>query len=249
MLLKDKVALVTGVGSLNGIGWAIAKRFAEEGAKIVFVDIAADKLQIAADTLGLPHQGFVCDVRDSQRCKKVVEQAVEAFGQIDILINNAGVSQPRRLLEIDDEGYDLVMDVSLRGALNMSKAVVPHMRQAGRGNILCMGSVSAQRGGGVMGGAHYSAAKGGVQTLAKALARELAPDGIRVNAVAPGLIETDLIAGRLSDENRKLTLDATPLGRIGQPVEVANACLYLVSDMASYVTGVVLDVNGGLHIH
>ncbi|MBW4793269.1 SDR family NAD(P)-dependent oxidoreductase [Pseudomonas tolaasii] len=249
MLLKDKVALVTGAGSLNGIGWAIAKRFAEEGAKIVLVDIAADKLQIAADTLGLPHQGFVCDVRDSKRCKRVVEQAVEAFGQIDILINNAGVSQPRRLLEIDDEGYDLVMGVSLRGALNMSKAVVPHMRQAGSGNILCMGSVSAQRGGGVMGGAHYSAAKGGVQTLAKALARELAPDGIRVNAVAPGLIETDLIAGRLSDENRKLTLDATPLGRIGQPVEVANACLYLVSDMASYVTGVVLDVNGGLHIH
>jgi NAD(P)-dependent dehydrogenase (short-subunit alcohol dehydrogenase family) len=112
-----------------------------------------------------------------------------------------------------------------------------------------MGSVSAQRGGGVMGGAHYSAAKGGLQSLAKAMARELAPEGIRVNAVAPGLIETDLIAGRLSDENRRLTLQATPLGRIGQPYEVANACVYLASDLAAYVTGVVLDVNGGLHIH
>lgn len=249
MLLKDKVAVVTGAASLNGIGWSIAKRFAEEGAKIVLLDIAADKLQRAAETLGEPHQGFVCDVRDPQACKKVVEQTVAAFGQIDILVNNAGVSQPRRLLDIDDEGYDLVMDVSLRGAFNMSRAVVPYLRKAGRGSILCMGSVSAQRGGGVMGGAHYSAAKGGIQALAKALARELAPDDIRVNAVAPGLIETDLIAGRLSDENRELTLVATPLGRIGQPVEVANACLYLASDMASYVTGVVLDVNGGLHIH
>ncbi|WP_025856409.1 SDR family NAD(P)-dependent oxidoreductase [Pseudomonas sp. CHM02] len=249
MLLKDKVAVVTGAASLNGIGWSIARRFAEEGAKIVLLDIAADKLQMATETLGEPHQGFVCDVRDPLACKKVVEQTVAAFGQIDILVNNAGVSQPRRLLDIDDEGYDLVMDVSLRGAFNMSRAVVPYLRKAGRGSILCMGSVSAQRGGGVMGGAHYSAAKGGIQSLAKALARELAPDGIRVNAVAPGLIETDLIAGRLSDENRELTLTATPLGRIGQPVEVANACLYLASDMASYVTGVVLDVNGGLHIH
>lgn len=249
MLLKDKVAVVTGAASLNGIGWAIASRFVEEGAKVVLLDIAADKLEIAKETLGDPHYGFVCDVRHPQACKRAVEQIISAYGQIDVLVNNAGVSQPRRLLEIDDEGYDLVMDVSLRGAFNMSRAVVPYLRQAGRGSILCMGSVSAQRGGGIMGGAHYSAAKGGIQSLAKALARELAPDGIRVNAVAPGLIETDLIAGRLSDENRKLTLTATPLGRIGQPVEVANACLYLASDMASYVTGVVLDVNGGMHIH
>lgn len=249
MLLENKTAIVTGAASLNGIGFAIARRFAEEGARVVLLDIAADSLEAALAKLGSVHKGFICDVRDPRACQQAVADALDAFGTLDILVNNAGVSQPRRLLEIDDDGYDLVLDVSLRGAFNMSRAVAPVFRARQAGNIICMGSVSAQRGGGVMGGAHYSAAKGGLQSLAKAMARELAPEGIRVNAVAPGLIETDLIAGRLSEENRQLTLQATPLGRIGQPYEVANACVYLASDLAAYVTGVVLDVNGGLHIH
>ena len=249
MLLENKTAIVTGAASLNGIGFAIARRFAEEGARVVLLDIAADSLETALAKLGSGHTGLICDVRDPRACQQAVADALDAFGTLDILVNNAGVSQPRRLLEIDDDGYDLVLDVSLRGAFNMSRAVTPVFRARQAGNIICMGSVSAQRGGGVMGGAHYSAAKGGLQSLAKAMARELATDGIRVNAVAPGLIETDLIAGRLTEENRQLTLQATPLGRIGQPYEVANACVYLASDLAAYVTGVVLDVNGGLHIH
>ena len=249
MLLENKTAIVTGAASLNGIGFAIARRFAEEGARVVLLDIAADSLETALAKLGSGHTGLICDVRDPRACQQAVADALDAFGTLDILVNNAGVSQPRRLLEIDDDGYDLVLDVSLRGAFNMSRAVTPVFRARQAGNIICMGSVSAQRGGGVMGGAHYSAAKGGLQSMAKAMARELAPEGIRVNAVAPGLIETDLIAGRLTEENRQLTLQATPLGRIGQPYEVANACVYLASDLAAYVTGVVLDVNGGLHIH
>ena len=249
MLLENKTAIVTGAASLNGIGFAIARRFAEEGARVVLLDIAADSLETALAKLGSGHTGLICDVRDPRACQQAVAAALDAFGTLVILVNNAGVSQPRRLLEIDDDGYDLVLDVSLRGAFNMSRAVTPVFRARQAGNIICMGSVSAQRGGGVMGGAHYSAAKGGLQSMAKAMARELAPEGIRVNAVAPGLIETDLIAGRLTEENRQHTLQATPLGRIGQPYEVANACVYLASDLAAYVTGVVLDVNGGLHIH
>ncbi|CAI8906620.1 SDR family NAD(P)-dependent oxidoreductase [Pseudomonas sp. IT-P218] len=248
MYLQGKVAIVTGGASLNGIGWAIAQRFSEEGANVVLVDIAPYDIERVA-ALPTPALALNYDIRDFVCCQAAVATTLAQFGRIDILINNAGVSQPRKVLDIDDEGYDLVLDVSLRGSLNMAKAVVPSMRAQKSGAIVCMSSVSAQRGGGVMGGAHYSAAKGAVQALAKALARELAPDQIRVNAVAPGLIETDLIAGRLSSDNREKTLLATPLGRIGCPDDVAKACLYLASDLSSYVTGVVLDVNGGLHIH
>ena len=131
----------------------------------------------------------------------------------------------------------------------MSRAVVPHLRSRQSGAIVCIGSVAAQRGGGILGGPHYSAAKGAVQTLAKAMARELGPDGIRVNAIAPGMVETDLLVGKIDEDGKKRVAGTIPLGRLAQPLDIANACLYLVSDLSSYVTGVVLDVNGGLHIH
>ena len=138
---------------------------------------------------------------------------------------------------------------SLRGCYNMSRAVVPHLRSRKTGVIACMGSIAAQRGGGVLGGPHYAAAKGGVQTMAKAMARELAPDGIRVNAVAPGLIDTDLIVGKIDDTGKQRVSDNTPLGRLGTPLDIADAFVYLCSDMSRFVTGVILDVNGGMHIH
>jgi NAD(P)-dependent dehydrogenase (short-subunit alcohol dehydrogenase family) len=131
----------------------------------------------------------------------------------------------------------------------MSRAVVPRLRAQRSGCIVCMGSVAAQRGGGILGGPHYSAAKGAVQTLAKAMARELGPDGIRVNAVAPGMVDTDLLVGKIDDAGKQRVADGVPLGRLALPADIANACLYLASDLSSYVTGVVLDVNGGLHIH
>ncbi|WP_118185441.1 SDR family NAD(P)-dependent oxidoreductase [Paraburkholderia phosphatilytica] len=249
MLLRDKIAIVTGAASLRGIGWATAQRFAQEGARVALLDLDGAAASRAAGEIGDAHRGYACDVRDAERCKVVVEEVIADLGKIDILINNAGVSQAKRLMDSTMDDYDLVFDVSLRGAFNMSRAIVPHFRSRRSGNIVCMGSIAAQRGGGVLGGPHYAAAKGGVQTLAKAMARELAPDGIRVNAVAPGLIDTELLQGKITDDGKQAVADSTPMGRLGLPLDIANAFLFLASDLSSYVTGVVLDVNGGLHIH
>ncbi len=249
MLLKDKVTIVTGAASLRGIGWATARRFAEEGARVALIDLDADAAQRAADQIGAGHRGYACDVRDEQACKATVEAILRDFGQVDVLVNNAGVSQAHRLMDSTQQDWDLVMDVSARGAFNMSRAVVPHMRSRRSGSIVCIGSVAAQRGGGILGGPHYSAAKGASQTLAKAMARELAPDGIRANAVAPGLVDTDLLLGKMDDAGKKKVAEGTPLGRLATPLDIANACLFLSSDLSAYVTGIVLDVNGGLHIH
>lgn len=249
MLLKDKVAIVTGSASLKGIGWATARTFANEGARVALLDLDDKGGAAAAREIGAIHVGHACDVRDAKRCNAVVAEVVAAFGKVDILVNNAGVSQAKRLMDSTEDDYNIVMDVSLRGAYNMSRAVVPHFRSQKSGVIACIGSVAAQRGGGVLGGPHYAAAKGGVQTLAKAMARELAPDGIRVNAVAPGLIDTELLIGKIDEAGKKRVAEGTPLGRLGTPDDVARALLFLCSDMSSYVTGVILDVNGGFHIH
>ena len=249
MLMNNQVAIVTGGASLRGIGWATAKRFAEEGARVAILDLDAEAAKAAAAEIGSAHRGYRCDVRSEAACQAVVQQILSDFGQIDVLVNNAGVSQAHRLLDSTQVDYDLVMDVSVRGAYNMSRSVVPHLRARRSGSIVCMGSVAALRGGGVLGGPHYAGAKGAVHSLAKAMARELAPDGIRVNAVAPGLVETELLVGKITDAGKQKVAETTPLGRLAQPLEIANACLFLASSMSSYVTGIVLDVNGGLHIH
>lgn len=249
MLLKDKVAVITGGASQLGIGWATAQRFAAEGARVVILDLDGVAAQSAADAIGPGHLGYACDVRDESACHAVVRQIITALGRLDVLVNNAGVSQSQRLMDSTQSDYDLVMDVSVRGAYNMSRAVVPHFRQRRAGNIVCIGSVAAQRGGGILGGPHYSAAKGAVQTLAKAMARELGPDGIRVNAVAPGMTDTSLLIGKIDAAGKQRVAESVPLGRLALPIDIANACLYLASDMSSYVTGIVLDVSGGMHIH
>lgn len=249
MLLKDKVAIVTGAASLRGIGWATAKRFADEGARVALLDLDAATAQSAARAIGAAHRGYACDVRNESACRETVQAILRDFGQADILINNAGVSQAHRLMDSTQQDWELVMDVSARGAYNMARATVPHMRSRRTGSIVCMGSVAAQRGGGILGGPHYSAAKGAAQALAKALARELAPDGIRANAVAPGLVDTDLLVGKMDDAGKRKVAETTPLGRLATPLDIANACLFLASDLSAYVTGIVLDVNGGLHIH
>lgn len=249
MLMKDKVAIVTGAASHSGIGWATARRFADEGARVALLDLDGDAAAAAAREIGPAHRGFACDVRDAGQCEATVAAVLSAFGALDALVNNAGVSQAKRLMESSEDDYDLVLDVSLRGVYNMSRAVVPHLRSQKSGSIVCMGSVAAQRGGGILGGPHYAAAKGGVQSLAKAMARELAADGIRVNAIAPGLVDTGLLIGKIDDAGKQRVADSTPLGRLATPLDIANAFLFLASDLSSYVTGVVLDVNGGLHIH
>jgi NAD(P)-dependent dehydrogenase (short-subunit alcohol dehydrogenase family) len=154
-----------------------------------------------------------------------------------------------KTLEITGEDYDRILDVSLRGTLNMSQAALPTMRAQRSGSIICMSSVSAQRGGGIFGGPHYSAAKAGVLGLARAMAREFGIEGIRVNCITPGLIETDITQGKLSPERKKEIEDSIPLARLGRPADVAGACVFLGSDLSAYCTGITLDVNGGMLIH
>ncbi len=249
MLLKDKVCVITGAASPRGIGKAAACVMAEHGAQIAILDLDDQAAKTAARNASRSGFGMSCDVTDPDACKRAVESVLEHAGRIDVLVNNAGVTQPLKLMEIDQGDYDAVLDVSLRGTLNMCQAVVPHMRARSTGSIICMASVSAQRGGGIFGGAHYSAAKAGVLGLARAMARELGPDRIRVNCIAPGLIQTDITAGKISDEMRDKILEDIPIGRLGEADDVAGAVLFLASDLSSYVTGATIDVNGGLLIH
>ena len=249
MLLKDKVAVITGAASVRGIGKATARAFAAQGAKIAILDLDLKAAQEAAADIGPRHIGLVCNVTNKSDCERAVQQVIQTLGRIDILINNAGITQRLKIMDITPGNYEDVMDVSLRGTLYMSQAVIPHMRERQSGSIVCMSSVSAQRGGGIFGGPHYSAAKGGVLGLAKAMARELGPSNVRVNCVTPGLIETDITGGMMTDELRVEILKGIPLNRLGQASDVANACLYLASDLSTYLTGITLDVNGGMLIH
>ena len=249
MLLEGRVCVITGAASERGLGRATAKLFAEQGAKVAVLDLDATAAKAAAAAIGSEHRGYACDVTDKAACLEAAEGVLADFGRIDALVNNAGITQPIRTLDITPENYEAVTDVSLRGTLYMSQAAIPAMKQAGRGAIVCMSSVSAQRGGGVFGGPHYSAAKAGVLGLARAMARELGPSGIRVNSIAPGLIQTDITAGKLSDEMKADILKGIPLNRLGDAVDVARICLFLASDLSSYVTGATIDVNGGMLIH
>ena len=249
MLLKDKVAVITGGAGINGLGFATARQMAAQGARVVIMDLARAEPGAAAARLGTGHLGLVGDVTDKAACEAVVVKVLEAFGHIDILVNNAGITQPVKTLDITGADYDRILDVSLRGTLYMSQAVLPAMRQRQAGSIVCISSVSAQRGGGIFGGPHYSAAKAGVLGLARAMAREFGPEGIRINCIAPGLIETDITQGKLSPEQKKEISQTIPLNRLGRPDDVAGACVFLGSDLSIYCTGITLDVNGGMLIH
>ena len=249
MLLKDKVAVISGAASPRGIGMATARLFAEHGAKVAILDLDKAASEKAAAELGAGHRGFACDVTKKDATRQAAEAVLEAFGQADVLVNNAGVTQPVKIMDIGPENYDFVLDVNLRGTLYLSQAFIPHMRSRRKGSIACMSSVSAQRGGGIFGGPHYSAAKAGVLGLAKAMARELGPDGIRVNCVTPGLIQTDITGDKLTETMRADIIKGIPLGRLGDAKDVAGALLFLAADISVYVTGATIDVNGGMLIH
>ncbi|SDT08466.1 NAD(P)-dependent dehydrogenase, short-chain alcohol dehydrogenase family [Pseudomonas asplenii] len=249
MLLQDKVIIITGAASARGIGRATAGIFAAQGARVVILDLDETAARNAAAELGEGHLGLAANVADEVQVNIAVQRAIEHYGRIDGLVNNAGITQPLKIMDIRHSDYDKVLDVSLRGTLLMSQAVIPLMREQGFGSIVCMSSVSAQRGGGIFGGPHYSAAKAGVLGLAKAMARELGPHNVRVNSIAPGLIHTDITGGLMQDERRHAIIDGIPLGRLGEARDVANAALFLVSDLSSYLTGITLDVNGGMLIH
>lgn len=249
MLLLNKVALITGGAGANGLGFATALQMARHGARVAILDLEGAMPSEAAAKLGEGHLGVVGNVTDKAAVDSAVAQVVARFGRIDILVNNAGITQPRKTVDISAADYDAVLDVSLRGTLLCSQAVIPVMERQGSGSIICISSVSAQRGGGILGGPHYSAAKAGVLGLARAMARELGSAGIRVNCITPGLIGTDIIKGKLTEDRKAEIAETIPLGRLGRPDDVAGACVFLGSDLSAYCTGVTLDVNGGMLIH
>jgi NAD(P)-dependent dehydrogenase (short-subunit alcohol dehydrogenase family) len=249
MLLKDRVAIITGGAGINGLGFATARMLASHGATVAILDLESANPSQAAAELGPEHIGIVANVTSKEQCDAAAEAVLKRYGRIDILFNNAGITQPRKTLDISAADYDAVLDVSLRGTLLMSQAVLPAMQRQQHGSIICTSSVSAQRGGGILGGPHYSAAKAGVLGLARAMAREFGSDGIRVNCITPGLIATDIIRGKLTEERKGKIAEEIPLARLGRAEDIGGAVVFLASELSSYCTGITLDVNGGMLIH
>jgi len=242
MRLKDKVAIVTGAG--RGIGLGITLAFAREGARVAACDVRADLLDGAlAEIEAL---AFPMDVTRRDQIQRVVDEVLNRWGTIDILVNNAGIYEVLPFEEISEAQWDRLLAVNLKGTFLCCQAVVPAMKRQGAGRIISIAS-SAGKTGGTLAGAHYSVSKAGVICLAKQLARELGPHGITVNAVAPGRIDTPMIH-TVSDEENAAFARRTPLGRLGTPQDVASAVVFLASDEASFITGEILDVNGGLLI-
>jgi len=245
MSFKDKVVLVTG-GS-RGIGRACALAFAKAGASTVVVSYAGNEAA-ANESVGLLQaagakaEALRFDVADSAACTSAVEGVVKAHGRLDVLVNNAGVAMDGLVMRLKDEDWDRQMDTNLKGAFALIRAASrPMMKQRG-GAIINISSIIGE-----MGNAAYSASKAGLIGLTKSVAKELSSRNIRVNAVTPGFIGTDMTS-HLNDELRQKMLETIPLGRLGAPEEVANAVLFLASDAASYITGEVLKVNGGMYM-
>ncbi len=248
---EGKVALVTGAGSQRGIGRGTALALAREGAKVAITDIVPEGVkQVVAELNEISQAiGEVADVRNKDAMVRVVKKTVAAFGGLDILVNVAGLTRPTKFLDISEEEYDLVLDVNLKGTFLTTQAAVPAMLERGGGSIVSLSSVSGQRGGGVFGTSAYSTAKAGIMGLTKALARELTPLGIRINCVAPSMIDTDIAGDLLTPELKVELAKSTLLGRLGTVDDVVKCILFLASDESSYVTGATLDMNGGMHLH
>lgn len=247
LLLQDKVALITGAGNPQGIGFAVARMYASHGAKVALLDLDQAAVDAAAATLGDAAIGIAADVRSPEACAAAVQQVRTRWGGLHVLLNCAGVVQSRRTVQITREDYDFVLDVNLRGTLQMSQAAIAVLQPGS--SIICIASISGQRGAGFVGGPHYAASKGAVLALMKSMARELGPTGVRVNAVNPGVISTAMNADAFDAQATQRIVDSIPLARFGQPDDVAGACLFLASDLSGYMTGTALDVNGGMHIH
>ena len=241
--LKDKVAIIT--GSAQGIGYTTAEIFISEGAKVVIVDVNAEKSQASAAALdggkGVAF-GMGCDVTKLDQCEAVVKAVMEKYGKIDILVNNAGITKDNLLMRMSELEWDAVLGVNLKGAFNMVKACIKPMLKAHYGRIVNISSVIGQEGN--AGQANYSASKGGLISLTKSIAREFASRTITANAVAPGFINTPMTVGLPEDHKKKL-IEKILLGRMGDPADVARAVLFLSSDESAYITGHVLNVNGG----
>jgi 3-oxoacyl-[acyl-carrier protein] reductase len=244
MRLKGKVAIVTGAG--QGIGEATALKFASEGASVVACDLneeAVNRTVAACNKIGADAIGFSLDVVNRPAVDEMVDQALKRFQRIDALVNNAGITQDARLEKMSSEQFDAVIDVNLKGVFNVAQAVVGTMIAQGGGVILNASSVVGVYGN--FGQTNYAAAKFGVIGFTKTWCRELGPKGIRVNAVAPGFIETSMLAS-VPDTVLTKMCEQVPLRRLGSPEEIANIYAFLASDEASYINGAVIEASGGL---
>ena len=240
--LKDKVAIIT--GGAKGIGFATAQRFAQESAKVIIADINLEAVNRAAAQI--PNaEGYAMNVTDRASIQSVVDQVMQKYRRIDILINNAGITQDARLVKMTEAQFDTVVDVNLKGVFNCTQLIVPHMLEAGSGAVVNASSVVGLYGN--FGQTNYSATKFGVIGFTKTWARELGPKGIRVNAVCPGFIATEMV--KAMPENILQDIESCSwLGRLGTPTEMANVYLFLASDEASYVNGVALEASGGISL-
>ena len=244
MLLKDKVAIIT--GGARGIGKEIALTFAREGADICICDIAEQNVEEAAKEIEFTGRK-VCrlkvDVTDFSQVEGMIQKALDKFSKIDILINNAGITRDSLLLRMKEEDWDAVLGVNLKGTFNCTKAVSKVMVKQRSGKIVNIASIIGLMGN--AGQSNYAASKGGIISFTKSVAKELAARNINVNAIAPGFIKTDMTT-KLSSQLQESMLKMIPLNRFGEPSDVANLALFLVSDKSSYITGHVIQVDGGM---
>ena len=246
-LLEGKVALVT--GAARGIGKALALKFAAEGADVAFTDLVIDEngkateAEIAA--FGVKAKGYASNAANFEETHQVVEQIKNDFGKIDILVNNAGITKDGLMLRMTEAQWDAVLTVNLKSAFNFSHAVIPLMMRQRGGSIINMSSVVGVHGN--AGQANYSASKAGMIGLAKSIAQEMGSKGIRANAIAPGFIITAM-TDQLSEEVKKEWCNKIPLRRGGTPEDIANVATFLASDMSSYVSGQVIQVDGGMNM-
>ena len=246
MGFQEKTAIIT--GGARGIGRAIAEGLAAEGASVIISDAdfegaskTADEIQVKFGGRAVPYK---TDVRQKGDILSLVERAIKAFGKVDILCNNAGICTSPPTEDISEEDWDEMMNVNLRGVFFCCQAVMPAMKKQKQGRILNMASLAGKNGG-LAAGVHYSASKAGVICLTKSFARELAPYGVTVNALAPGPVDTDMLE-TLPLSRREVMVEQCPLGRFAETADVAGAALFLLSDAARYITGATLNVNGGL---
>jgi len=256
MLLKDKVCVIAGAGSLRSIGYATAELFAEHGGKIVVVDVMMDDTLLrniqssiqsqVGDSISV--QGVRCDVSKLEDCERMVQEVLSVQGTIDCLVNSAGIVRSQPILEISARELDLMFDINLKGAFYLCQSVLKVFAEKKSGSIVNIASLAAQRGGGLVGGSHYAASKGGMLSLTKSIAREFGYLGIRANAICPAMIDTPMLDG-LSEDRLKGIIESIPLKRTGTTREMAGACLFLASELSGFVTGATIDVNGGTHIH
>jgi 2-hydroxycyclohexanecarboxyl-CoA dehydrogenase len=253
MSVSDKTAIVTGAGSTRGIGRATAHTLAAAGWNVAILDIDEASAKDAATEIAGRHSvqavGVACDVTDETAVEHALSELASALPAVGALVNNAGITSPTPFMQVTGEEWDKIFAVNVRGAYNITRRIVPGMAERGFGRVVFLSSVSAERGGGVFGGVAYSAAKAAQLGFARALAREVGPHGITVNSVAPGLIDTDITAGKLDAERKAQLVAGIPVGRTGNVHDVADLITYLCREESGYITGVTYDVNGGAHIH